>query len=1560
MGDSDAKSDEFQLAVIEARQRMAVCIQRHQHDISMRLRISQDMIEDICPCTPIQEGMIIRSLDSAQELYFMAFYYELQPGVDVAKLRLAWENVLASLQILRVKFMATGYGYVQVVLKESQLPWIETKVNKAESLTHHCESLRRSWKMKNGNDILRPYEVVLIDSENGTTLGLHIFHGLYDAISLSRLMKCIAQEYESDPSVTYGPSYLDCMPYGPLLRLNGAEAYWSEYLAQAQHAPLPQLINVHMEEDVQVKIDLHKSEAIEARRQSFNVTSQAIFQACWISVLYEYFENVVTIGLVVSGRSLDLQNAADTIGPLFNTIPFCLRIDLDDTWRTLIQKCHEINVASTMYHHTPLRDIMKWTGTKQGNVLFDTLFSYQSFDLDNSSQNRLWKESAQTTQSDFALALEVQQTSRKSVTVTLAARKGIGDKEKTFELLCRFREAIMQTLEQPDSLVLSQTSGYRSPKIRNSERAVSLAEIKLNIVEDPELVARTDILRKEIAVLASVTEDDILRTSSVFEFGLDSIDMMKLASRLKSHRFSISINSIMKGPIIQKIAANMTLEELTGQPIEHGEKYAKNLDHLRKIMTRSIFNLNGVEQLYPATPLQESLVTQMIQSQYSHYFNHDILKIHPHVHIDQLKKAWMLIYDHSPILRTSFFEIDDPSIENAFAQIIHPSTLPWKEVNLSNFSNIDSVLDLTKENMVREGRSLGLFALTFVSSDDSKYLILSMSHALYDGWSISLLHSDVCRAYHGKYVGRPDYGKVVQKICEGSSDRSHDFWSSYLSQAKSSLMWPKLLPYAESRNINSDRHELITSVALNKLQTFCKRYKVTMQAVSQTCFALVLASYLRKLDVCFGITISGRDSEEDTQILFPMMNTIIIRSVLFGSRLEMVQYMQENMSSVRPHQHFPLRKALALRKDVGNRLIDTLFIHQKQSNDNNHAKELLYESTSGVAEAEFPLCVEMEVVGSQIIWRLACLSSLATENFGVQYLRNLDAVLNDIIDNPSKPTFISNNAEIAICGLKSFPSQATVRSSSPANTKLTKDYTEPDSSSTELESTIRTIICTVAGIAVESVNKGVSIFHLGLDSISVLKVAALLRKKEIHITVSQLLKAANIKDMAATIEQIRSDKTEAYDYKADMEIELRNSFDHETLLNNNGLSRSDVHCVIPATPMQLYMLAMWENSKGTLFYPCFTFKFKASVTYLEICNAWQSLVCNVPILRIVFLFRHHSRHAVFQALLKDTADQVQNAMMINERKASKRYEQPYVRLEAVYQEDTWMLNLHIHHALYDAYSLRLIKDKFAQLLTGGSISPDPVEPYVNYVALCHGKPCVGRMRHFWKDYLLGANPLQLRLGTDIKPTRTEILKSSLISDMDRIKNAAKEHGLTIGVVLLAIYAQLYAKLINLQQKESQLGTIPDIVFGIYIANRGLSVKGLSDIAVPTLNLVPLRVKNPISSSVLSVAAGIQQDVQKFGNGSNALVSLWQIREWTGIVVESFVNFLGNLDEENVEGEDGDSRIPSTTIQLEEFKGTASEGNKYPNLYEANVGLFNEEIRDSYKVLYYYPIFDITN
>lgn len=94
-----------------------------RREIAAVHRLEQDDIEDLLPCTPLQEGLL--SLTGLDGDYMMQRVLRVADDVETSRLRAAWELVAEKLPIMRTRFFLTqGHQILQGVLKE-KLRWLQ-------------------------------------------------------------------------------------------------------------------------------------------------------------------------------------------------------------------------------------------------------------------------------------------------------------------------------------------------------------------------------------------------------------------------------------------------------------------------------------------------------------------------------------------------------------------------------------------------------------------------------------------------------------------------------------------------------------------------------------------------------------------------------------------------------------------------------------------------------------------------------------------------------------------------------------------------------------------------------------------------------------------------------------------------------------------------------------------------------------------------------------------------------------------------------------------------------------------------------------------------------------------------------------------------------------------------------------------------------------------------------------------------------------------------------------------------------------------------------------------
>jgi len=363
---------EIESTYIIASQNIAVFSQKHKIEVCKELGIENMDVECLSPCTPMQEGMIYQFLDNESALYFNRFEFRLDKGVEPRKILDSWNNAIQQLQILRTKFVLTDDGYAQVVMKS-----FDSNIYQPVDYS----SMEKSAALRNPFSLsLSPANVLLVQ----------IFHGLYDGNSMTMLLRHVIDEYRGVIDHYYGPSFHSSLAYGPLACVTGAKEFWTKHLEQWSNYPL--MARSDVVEDVVATRTIHDLDGFEILHKKLEVTPQALIQAAWLSVLQNFMCTHLTIGVVTSGRAIDLQDADKVVGPLFNTVPFNIRIEPGTTAASLISTCHEFNMQMHMrdFQQTPLKDIQKWSPAPPGQSLFDALFVFRKEDAEEDFAQGVW------------------------------------------------------------------------------------------------------------------------------------------------------------------------------------------------------------------------------------------------------------------------------------------------------------------------------------------------------------------------------------------------------------------------------------------------------------------------------------------------------------------------------------------------------------------------------------------------------------------------------------------------------------------------------------------------------------------------------------------------------------------------------------------------------------------------------------------------------------------------------------------------------------------------------------------------------------------------------------------------------------------------------------------------------------------------------------------------------------------------------------------------------------------------------------------------------------------
>lgn len=318
---------------------------------------------------------------------------------------------------------------------------------------------------------------------------------------------------------------------------------------------------------------------------------------------------------------------------------------------------------------------------------------------------------------------------------------------------------------------------------------------------------------------------------------------------------------------------------------------------------------DAIEDVYPCTPMQEGLIALTMQ-QAGDY----ILRIKVplgHLNEDLAKEAWEQMTKKTSIFRTRIVQSNLGLLQVVLKQ--EHSPIQWLP-----FENLQDYLDADKTDIMKLGKPLARFAITndSVVYNSEKYMVITLHHALYDGWSLDLMMDQVDRLYRGggdderqSASPTPQFNSFVKYVEKQRADpASNEYWQKYLQDAQ-----PVQFPHVHRPDHHSTRKASIMEFDCQLTQGTSRRSEATLSTIIRGALALLLSERTLSHDISFGATVSGRTALTPNieGIVGPTIATVPIRVHLEEPRRttvsEFLRQLQVQATEMIPYEHTGLQ-----------------------------------------------------------------------------------------------------------------------------------------------------------------------------------------------------------------------------------------------------------------------------------------------------------------------------------------------------------------------------------------------------------------------------------------------------------------------------------------------------------------------------------------------------------------------------------------------------------------------------------------------------------------------------
>ncbi|WP_164009422.1 non-ribosomal peptide synthetase [Pyxidicoccus trucidator] len=364
-------------------------------------------IEDIYPLSPMQSGLLFRSLYwPGSDSYFNQNVLELVGPLKEEALREAWACVANRYGILKSGFLWEGFDEpLQYVCREPRIPWevhdwTETPPEQQPARLDTLMAEDRARLLDLAEVPLLRLQLVRLSPERHYLLWSH-HHVLLDGWCLALIWGDVFHYYGAlaeGRHLELAPvrPYRDYIAWLKQQATTGApERFWREYLEGFTEPTRLSPYEHHFEAAFytrEVRLTRAQTDALQELARSQGVTMNTITQAAWsLLVSLHSGKRDVVFGASISGRPPELAGVEHMVGLFINTVP--LRASLHPHLRVseLLRQLQTRMARAVQHGHVPLAQIKAWSEASgsTGAPLFDSLIAFENYPEDNLPTGRI-------------------------------------------------------------------------------------------------------------------------------------------------------------------------------------------------------------------------------------------------------------------------------------------------------------------------------------------------------------------------------------------------------------------------------------------------------------------------------------------------------------------------------------------------------------------------------------------------------------------------------------------------------------------------------------------------------------------------------------------------------------------------------------------------------------------------------------------------------------------------------------------------------------------------------------------------------------------------------------------------------------------------------------------------------------------------------------------------------------------------------------------------------------------------------------------------------------------
>lgn len=437
--------------------------------------------------------------------------------------------------------------------------------------------------------------------------------------------------------------------------------------------------------------------------------------------------------------------------------------------------------------------------------------------------------------------------------------------------------------------------------------------LKSNVGREMKALPSTRIESRLLELFAdvlAVRRNSVSTDDTFLRMGGDSIKAMRLVAAGRRIGLGFTVSDVMSNPCLSDLA--QVTEEIVKNDMSLVQPFTLlthtgAVEACERVAALCQVSSDCIEDVFPCTPLQEALLALTVKHAEKN-ITREVFRLPRYLDDSRFQQAWITSISQISTLRTRIVELE----EQGLVQVVISSA---SQSDVVRGHNLEGYLQGDVGLPMELGSPLFRVAVVNEPARDEMFCVLTLHHAIHDGWSMPLILDHVHKIYHGlKAEIPPPFQAFIKHIALNTDEaRSNRFWQSQMRNMGMEVFPSLPHPHYEAHANMTIEHQISST-------TWAAQQDFTPSTLIRAAWTVLVSMYTSSDDIVFGATVIGRQNAVlgIERMLGPTIATVPIRVIVdWESSLKyLLEHIQNQATNMVDFEHVGLQRIRRINEET--------------------------------------------------------------------------------------------------------------------------------------------------------------------------------------------------------------------------------------------------------------------------------------------------------------------------------------------------------------------------------------------------------------------------------------------------------------------------------------------------------------------------------------------------------------------------------------------------------------------------------------------------------------------